>query len=177
MVDSEALYRQALSKNRTGQFIEAYQDLTSTIEGDPLFSKAYLKRAQLSYKLLKKYEEALSDLNKVVELDPESEPAYLHRGIVKSHLLMFNESLSDFEKAIEMDPTEEKAYLNRGKVKYFLEFDETEVKADLNRAVLLGSVQAADMINLFYGENRESVRASMMQGIKQRAEQLKVKNI
>lgn len=145
-------------RNNLKNFPAAVVDYSKAIELDPSYDEAYLKRGTLRYKILKQYREALNDLDKVIELNPDCAPAYLHRGIVKCHLLMFAEALPDFDRAEELDPNDERVYLNRGKCKYMLKYDEKEVRLDLEKAFLFGSTAAADMIRMFYGADRDSMR-------------------
>lgn len=52
------------------KFEEAIADCTKTIELDPGYLKAYLRRASC-YQTLEKYEEAVRDYNKAAELSPD----------------------------------------------------------------------------------------------------------
>ena len=162
-------FQRGLKNNVLGLYPEAAADYSKAIEIDPSFADAYLKRGVLRYKLLKKYEESFGDFNKVVELDPACSAGYLYRGIVKCHLLQFSDALPDFDRAIELDPNEERAYLNRGKSKYMLKYDKEEVCADLKRAVRLHSTTAADLINLFYGDNKEPVQEAIISAVEEKA--------
>jgi tetratricopeptide (TPR) repeat protein len=153
-------------RNNLGNYPAAVVDYSKAIDLDPSYSDAYLKRGTLRYKILKQYREALTDLDKVIELNPDCALAYLHRGIVKCHLLMFAEALPDFDRAEELDPNDERVYLNRGKCKYMLKYDEKEVRRDLEKAFLFGSTAAADMIRMFYGADRDSMRENINTAVK-----------
>jgi tetratricopeptide (TPR) repeat protein len=86
--------------------------------------------------------------------------------------LNFREALPDFDKAIELDPNDERSYFNRGKNKYMLKYEKNEVLEDLERAVRLGSPAAADMINLFYGQDQSLVRDAVTKGVEEKARDL-----
>jgi len=161
-------YFSGLQKNLSGQYPEAVADYTKAIGIDSSHIDAYLKRGVLRYKILKQYEESLSDFNKAIELNPHCSAAYLHRGIVKCHLLRFSEALPDLDRAVELDPNDERAFLNRGKLKYMLKHDKSAVCTDLEKAILLHSPQAADMIKLFYGEGMESMQEYLNTTVKEK---------
>ena len=169
MNNAEFYYRAGLENNLLNHYTKAAQDYSKAIEIDPFYLDAYLKRGTLYYKLLKKYEDALRDFNRAVEIEPGSAAASLHRGIVKCHLLQFEEALPDFDRAIQLDPNDERAFFNRGKVKYVLKYEKEEVCRDLERAIKLGSSQAAELKELFYGKNQASIREAITQGIKKKA--------
>jgi tetratricopeptide (TPR) repeat protein len=175
MKDAEFYYNRGLENNVLGRCVEAVDDYTKAIELNPSYTGAYLQRGTLGYKLLKRYEEALGDFDKAIELSPGCAAAYLHRGIVKCHLLKFLEALPDFDKAVELDPNEERAYFNRGKNKYMLKYSEEEVRADLEKAVRLGAPQAVDMLEVFYGNNKESRREDIENRVKDKALKIKAK--
>lgn len=172
MKDADYYYRQGLRNNLT-DYSAALDNYSKAIERNPSFVDAYLRRATLSYKILKRYNEALFDFDKAIELNPDCAEAYLHRGIVKCHLLKFAEALPDLDRAVELDPNDERAFFNRGKNKYMLKYHEEEVRRDLEKAVLLGSVKAADMLKLFYGKDQGSVREAIKKGVKEKSKQLK----
>jgi tetratricopeptide (TPR) repeat protein len=176
MEDAGFFFRDALKSNLEDRYTDAIAGYSKAIESDPSYIDAYIRRGVLSYKILKKYSECVADFDKAIELNPGYAVAYLHRGIVKCHLLKFDEALPDLDRAIELDPNDERAYLNRGKNKYVLKFDKEDVCADLEKAVKLGSTQAADMMRLFYGAGRDSIDATrerITDGIKKKAETLK----
>ncbi|MCK4761779.1 MAG: tetratricopeptide repeat protein [Candidatus Aminicenantes bacterium] len=158
MKKSNTYYNSGLKKNLHEQYTEAIADYTKAIELEPEHVDAYLQRGTLNYKILKKYEEALADFEKAVELDSQCSAAFLHRGVVKCHLLKFKEALPDFDRAAELTPNDEKIYFNRGKNKFMLKYEKEDVCADLEKAILLGAPQAADMLDIFYGKDGESVR-------------------
>lgn len=169
MKDALYYYNKGLKNNLLANYPGAFKAYTKAIEINPFYLDAYLKRGTLCYKLLKRYEDALIDFNRAVEIDPECAYAYLHRGIVKCHLLKFVEALLDFHQAIQLDPNDERAFFNLGKNKYMLKHEKADVCADLRRAIKLGSAQAADLIELFYGNNQHSTREAITQGIKNKA--------
>jgi tetratricopeptide (TPR) repeat protein len=171
MKDAEYYYRQGLRDNLT-DYSTAFENYSKAIAQNSSYVDAYLKRGTLSYKILKRYNEALVDFDKAIELKPDCAEAYLHRGIVKCHLLKFAEALPDLDRAVELDPNDERAFFNRGKNKYMLKYHEKEVRPDLEKAVLLGSVKAADMLKLFYGKDRESVKQAIKKGVKERRKEL-----
>jgi tetratricopeptide (TPR) repeat protein len=169
MKDADYFYQKGLENNLIANYPGAVIDYSKAIEIDTSYLEAYLKRGTLYYKLLKRYEDALSDFNTAVELDKGCVHAHLHRGIVKCHLLKFADSLADFDWAIRLDPNDERAFYNRGKSKYMLKYNKEDVCADLEMAIKLGSIPAADMIKLFYGEDEQMVREAISQGIKKKA--------
>lgn len=167
MKDADYYFQVGL-RNNLNNYPTAVADYSQAIELDPSHFDAYLKRGTLRYKVLKQYEEALTDFDKAIELKPDCALAYLHRGIVKCHLLRFDLALPDFNKAEELDPNDERVYYNRGKNKYMLKFDEKEVRKDLEKAIKFGSTAAADMLNLFYGQDRDSIRDKLEEGMEER---------
>jgi tetratricopeptide (TPR) repeat protein len=146
-------------------YSKAEEDYSKALELNPSYLDAYLRRGTLRYKVIKNLKEAEADFDKAVELAPECAEAYLHRGIVKCHLLKFDRALPDFNKSVELNPYDERALYNRGKNKFMLKYDEKEVREDLEKAVHLGSVEAADMIKLFYESEQNSVRKAIEEGI------------
>ncbi|MGE5341441.1 MAG: tetratricopeptide repeat protein [Candidatus Omnitrophota bacterium] len=172
MNNAEQYYRSGLKNNLLSQYDEAIADYSKAIECSPFFTDAYLRRGTLRYKILKKYDDALMDFTQIITFNSDSALAYLHRGIVKCHLLKFEDAMPDYDKSIELDPNDERAYLNRGKNKYVLKFSEDEVRNDLERAIRLGSGQAADMLELFYGGDQQAIRESISKGIQERARRL-----
>jgi tetratricopeptide (TPR) repeat protein len=176
MKDSEFFYQEGLRFNLLNRNSEAVEYYTKSIEINPSHLDAILKRGTVYYKLLKRYEDALKDFNLAVETAPECAAAYLHRGIVKCHLLNFKEAMTDFDRAIQLDPNDERAFYNRGKDKYVLKYCQEEVCNDLDRAVKLGSAQAAELKEMFYGKNQDSIKDAIKQGIKRKAEVIKNQN-
>lgn len=161
-------YFQMGLRNNIENYSAAMADYSQALALDPSHLESYLKRGTLRYKVLKQYQEALTDFDKVIELKPDCALAYLHRGIVKCHLLKFDLALPDFDKAEELDPNDERVYYNRGKNKYMLKYDEKEVRQDLEKAIKFGSTAAADMLTLYYGQGRDSIREKMEEGMNER---------
>ncbi len=171
MKDAEYYYQRGLEKNLQDN-AEAIDDYTRAIELDPSHLEAYLRRGTFAYRVLKRYEASLADFDRAIELKPDCAYAYLHRGIVKCHLLKFEEAVPDFDRAIELDPNDERAYLNRGKNRHMLGYSQEDVGADLEKAILLGSPQAADMIELFFGQDRDSVKEAIINRVREKSRQM-----
>jgi tetratricopeptide (TPR) repeat protein len=169
MKNAESFLKEGLKKNLDKKYDEAMTDYTKAVELNPDFVEAYMQRGTLGYRILKKYNEALTDFEKAVQLAPNRADTFLHRGIVKCHLLKFEEGLRDFDKAAELAPNDERIYFNRGKVKYVLKYDRDDVCDDLNRALLLGLAQAAELIKLFYGKDEGAFNRQVDEKIKARA--------
>lgn len=165
MIKDAVYYFKEGLRNNLADYLKAEEDYSKALELNPSYPDAYLRRGTLRYKIIKKYKEAEADFDKAVELDPDCAEAYLHRGIVKCHLLEFDRALPDFNKAVELNPYDERTLFNRGKNKFMLKYDEKEVREDLERAIRLGSVKAADMIKLFYETEQNSVRKAIEEGI------------
>ncbi|MCP4214050.1 MAG: tetratricopeptide repeat protein [bacterium] len=173
MLDAKYYYNEGIKKGMADPR-GAMENFTRSVEFDPSYTDAYMKRGMVRYRVLKMYQEALEDFNQAVYSAPqERADAYLHRGIVKCHLLQFTEALEDLDRAIQLDPFNEEAYFNRGKNKFVLKQSKEEITQDLETAVNLGSAKAADMLKMFFGENRDAVEESLEKGIHERAEQLK----
>jgi len=164
-------YLKALQNNVAGLYPEAVADYTRAIEIDSSHIDAYLKRGIVRYKILKQYELSLTDFDVAIKIDPRCVAAYLHRGIVKCHLLKFDDAIPDFDRTIELDPNEERAYFNRGKGRYMLKYDEKDIRADLEKAILLHASYAADMLELFYGSGQHIAREHFKSNVKEKSEE------
>jgi tetratricopeptide (TPR) repeat protein len=171
MQDAEFYYRRGLEKNLQDN-AEAIDDYTRAIDLNPSYLDAYLRRGTFAYRVLKRYEASLADFDRAIELKPDCAYAYLHRGIVKCHLLRFEAAIPDFDRAIELDPNDERAYLNRGKNRHMLGYSQEDVCTDLGKAILLGSPQAADMIELFYGKDRDAVKEAVINHVREKSRQM-----
>jgi tetratricopeptide (TPR) repeat protein len=152
--NSNHYYESGIKKNLDGRYDEAIVDYTRAAELDPNDENAFLRRGELFYKVLKRYEKALTDFESAIRLNPDNAYSYLQRGIVRCHLLQFAEALEDFDKAIGLAPNDERVYLNRGKTKHMLKCEKLEVIGDLIKAMQLGSPQAGELIELFYGDGK-----------------------
>ena len=140
-------------KNALGQFVDAIEDYTKTIQLDPENVSAYDNRGYIKTNLAeskaetgnvnkaqKLYLDALEDYNKAIQLTPEESKIYNRRGIAKHRLgkslvdqgnveeaqKYFQEAIADYSETIRQYPKYADAYNNRGNTKLSIGLSEID---------------------------------------------------
>jgi tetratricopeptide (TPR) repeat protein len=108
-----ARHNLAIAAAKQGSYELAEQQLTETIQLDPMMLDPYLERGY--YRMLKRdYKGALTDYNRAVELEKNDPEIFLNRGSVREKLNDWRGAYADYSRAIDLKPDFTKAWLNRG---------------------------------------------------------------
>ena len=79
-----------------GKGVQALEDLNKSIEMDPNYFTAYVKRAWV-FQTQHNYQAALADLAHAIQLGPYFSDAYIERGMLWMQLDRKQEALNDFQ--------------------------------------------------------------------------------
>ena len=109
-----------------GDYDEAIEDFTKTIQLWPAYADAYYNRGHV-FADKGEADRAIADYTKVTEINPTYVKAYYNRGNVYKTKGDIDRAISDYNKALQISPAEVKAYVNRGNA-----YSE---KGDINRAI------------------------------------------
>lgn len=111
--------------NDMGEYTQAIESATQTIQLKADFSDAYRERG-IYYFNMGKSEEALKDINKALLMNAKDSKAYCYRGEVYYSLGKFDQALASYEKAQKYDPRNPNVYIGKGRL---AELDEEYDKA------------------------------------------------
>lgn len=116
---SKAAFDAGAKAYQSGQFAEAVQAFTETIEADPQLASAYSNRclAELQQEL---EEQAIADCTRSLELNPADPNDHLNRGLAYYRLMQPQAALADFNQVLELTPDDYRAYYNRGLTRFDL---------------------------------------------------------
>ena len=108
-------YRLGINAMQRGEYLEAIQYLSNSIQLNPNSFRAYRFRSD-AYAMIGEDDKAVGDHSKMLELIPEAQFVYRHRGSAYERLGKFDSAIRDFSKLIELDPGEAMWYAARGDV-------------------------------------------------------------
>lgn len=100
---SEWHYLLAILLSSQGQFASAREHLTRSLDLDPLYPPALIRRARIDLQD-GRLDEAASDLNRALQLRPESAAAMAEKGHLALELGKHEDAVDWLTKALEIDP-------------------------------------------------------------------------
>lgn len=138
--EAESQYKKGEHKFLSGNYEEATEDFSKTLEIDSNHLNALSKRA-FCYSFNGRYEEAIADFDKVIRLKPDYMQGYLSRGSAKNKLQKYSQAMVDFNKVLSMDPKNTEALNNRGWAKKGMN-DHAGACDDWQQSKKLGNAEA-----------------------------------
>lgn len=133
--DGAIYYNRGVCYGQIGEYQNAINDFTKTIESNPDLSDAYNGRG-LGYYSLKEYEKAIADFSKAIELNTINSDAYFNRGKAYKDIGEYYKAIYDFAKTVVIVPRHPFAYYERGYAYYAIK-DCFNAKRDWNIAIEL----------------------------------------
>ncbi|KAI1000326.1 Mitochondrial import receptor subunit [Podosphaera aphanis] len=100
-----------------GDNVDAFEDLTKSIELDPNLTQSFIKRASMHLENGKR-EEAIEDFEMALKQNPKDPDIFYHRA--QFHFIMeeFNDASKDYQISIELDPDFIFSYVQLGVTQY-----------------------------------------------------------
>jgi regulator of sirC expression with transglutaminase-like and TPR domain len=108
----KAYYNRARVYQKSGNYKQALDDFTKSIELNPYYPSGYIARGLL-YGTLGKYQQAIQDFDKAISINPYDSELYYNRGLSHKLLGKYQKATHDFDKAIQLNPQNIDAYINR----------------------------------------------------------------
>lgn len=125
------------------EFVDAIQDFSLALKGNPEFQEALFKRG-VCYELMEDYKNAIKDFTTILKLDPNNIQALFNRGLAFREIGQYNKAIADFAEVIKSDPKNKLAYYNRALSKLLID-DIESACVDLSKAADLGVERAAEI--------------------------------
>jgi len=97
----------------TGNFRQAIEDYTRSIEIKPDYAEAYINRGA-AYNGLEHYNHAVADFSRAIQIKPDYAEAYINRGAAYNNLGKHRLAIEDLDKGIAIRPGYAEAYFSRG---------------------------------------------------------------
>jgi tetratricopeptide (TPR) repeat protein len=97
-----------------GEYQEAINDFTATIQGDPRNSSAYDGRSE-AYYALDKYDAALADANNSMRLDPDNGRAFYNRAVAELGFGKNQKAIDDFTRSVQLSAGIDNVYSYNGR--------------------------------------------------------------
>lgn len=138
---ADYIFNAALQLYQMGNFRDAINNISYSIQLDSLNSEYYYNRGVILYEQFNQLDSAIMDLTKTIEIDPSDWRAYQNRGYYNFLLENYDIVLPDINKVIDLKPDFSNAYLLRGMIKEKLN-DKDGACLDLRKAYSLGNVDA-----------------------------------
>jgi Tfp pilus assembly protein PilF len=130
---SIAYNNRALASVERGDYTNALEDITKSIQQSVDFADAYQNRAFVKYKL-NDPRGAILDYDYAIKLNPRNANWYVNRAISKELIQDYSGAIYDYSLAINLNPNYEKALLYRADDWYVLENYPNAI-ADLSRVI------------------------------------------
>jgi tetratricopeptide (TPR) repeat protein len=127
--DFRVIYELGLARYQTGLINEALNDFNKVIGLNPLFTQAYIARADLLKDAKENSASALKDYLKAIDLDSNSVKACYWAGWCNNDLGQFDKAITYLKKAVKLDPKNYIAFTELGFAYFSLnQFDEAVVQ-------------------------------------------------
>lgn len=123
--DYRVIYELGLARYQTGLIDEAFNDFSKVILLNPLFTQAYIARADILRDAKENSANALKDYLKAIDLDSNSVKSFYWAGWCNNDLGQFDKAITYLQKAVKLDPQNYLAFTELGFAYFSLnQFDE-----------------------------------------------------
>ena len=144
-------YSRAIARYNLKDYIGAVEDYTKTITLCDETQKAWDEENQKEYAKLNSNarKEAIAKAGRAIEREPMYAGSFSKRGVAKMQLGDVQAALTDYNRAIEVNPKVAENYYTRGIINFTIPGNKDAGCSDLNKALELGFVAAANVIKKY----------------------------